>query len=157
MAFFANNPNFHHVHPKNLNLPTIAVALFVQAQPAPELTFEKKRFHLPFQQVNNLILVDLTINAQPYRFLLDTGVHHTLIFNPKFLDPAQNIKAQETTYLSISGLGKNEPIKAFRTVGNTTQIGKIKIEHQTILWLDEMDAPFYYNMSGIDLQYNGVK
>lgn len=125
---------------KTLTYLLLLLPLFVQAQPAPEVTFEKKRFHLPFQQVNNLILVDLTINAQPYRFLLDTGVHHTLIFNPKFLDPAQNIKAQETAYLSISGLGKNEPIKAFRTVGNTIQIGKMKMEHQTILWLDEMDA-----------------
>ena len=88
---------------KTLTYLLLLSPLFVQAQPTPEVTFEKKRFHLPFQQVNNLILVDLTINAQPYRFLLDTGVHHTLIFNPKFLDPAQNITMKPDRIGSIGG------------------------------------------------------
>lgn len=48
---------------KTLTYLLLLLPLFVQAQPAPEVTFKKKRFHLTFQQVNNLILVDLTINA----------------------------------------------------------------------------------------------
>lgn len=94
-----------------------------------------KKTIIPFQLINNLIFIPLTVNGVDLTFLLDSGVNETLLFSleNKEVD-FKNIKK-----VTFSGLGETKTIEGLQSDQNVITIGKgFKDEGQTIfIILDE--------------------
>lgn len=82
-----------------------------------------------FKLINNLILVPVLVNDVPLTFLLDTGASSTVIFSFEEID---EIELYNNTVIKLRGLGKDEPIDALMSEGNTVKIGNSKNTNQTI-------------------------
>ena len=103
----------------------------------------KKHQKIPFELVNNLILIPVTVNGVPFRFILDSGVSTTLMFNN------QNVVKiyfdQQESY-NIVGLGAGPSVKATRSKGNIISIKGLKAKNQDILLIDETNFEFMQRM-----------
>ncbi len=91
----------------------------------------KKRSTISFELVNNLIIIPVKINgSDTLRFVLDTGVAHTMLTS---LDGGQEISLESSRRVEIYGLGKGESIEAIHSTGNSIQIGDAKAINMDIL------------------------
>jgi len=71
----------------------------------------QKRLRIPFESYNNLIIITLTINNSiPLKFILDTGVNTTTLFE-KSLSQILGLKYSDTINLPV--IGANKFITAF--------------------------------------------
>ena len=114
---------------------------FITAQSKADFFFLNKRKvqTIPFQLINNLIVIPVTVNGQQLSFLLDTGVGMTLLFNNSSV---AKIYFKERNSFNLIGLGKGEATKAYLTRGNTLQIGKIRGLAQEVLLVEENNYIF---------------
>ena len=80
--------------------------------------FEGNKMHatLPFQLVNNLIIIPLIVNGAKLNFLLDTGVSETLIFS---LDEAKDVIFSESQAVKMKGFGIKEDFTAYKCKNNS--------------------------------------
>lgn len=84
---------------------------------------------IAFELVNNLVIVPVEINGTPLSFLLDTGVHSTLLFSFEELD---SLQLNNTEPVKIKGLGSGGSVDAFVSKKNTVSIGKATDFNHTI-------------------------
>ena len=90
---------------------------------------------IPFQWVNNLIIVPIELNGIPLNFLLDTGVEETILFS---LDDPDAVQFSTLEKVKIKGFGVSEPIDAYRADHNSIRIGNaIDNDHKLYLILDQ--------------------
>ncbi|MGB1979472.1 MAG: aspartyl protease family protein [Flavobacteriaceae bacterium] len=117
----------------------------VTAQSKADFFFLNKRKVqiIPFQLINNLIVIPVTVNGQQLSFLLDTGVGMTLLFNNSSV---AKIYFKERNSFNLIGLGQGEATKAYLTRGNTLQIGKIRGLAQEVLLVEENNYIFSRRM-----------
>lgn len=87
----------------------------------PSFTFTNKQNQtiLPFEIVNNLIIIKIAINNYPdsMRFIFDTGIKPTLITNF-----SENLTFQVTDKVMIRGLGNGEDIQVLISPNNSMSI-----------------------------------
>lgn len=76
----------------------------------------KSKASLPFELVNNLVIIPLEVNGVKLNFLLDTGVSETLIFS---LADAKDISFTETQSVKMKGFGSKEEFIAYKCKDNT--------------------------------------
>lgn len=76
---------------------------------------------IPFEFINNQIIIDVKINQTPLKFIVDTGVEETLIFS---LDNKDELKLFDTKPVTFRGLGSNKPIEGIKSESNLVEIGK---------------------------------
>ena len=97
-----------------------------------------KRQTLPFEMVNNLMLVPAFINgSDSLRFIVDTGVGNTIITS---LRGIENISFNFARELSIYGFGQDREIKAYHSYGNILKMpGLTGYNHNVIILREEMD------------------
>lgn len=76
---------------------------------------------MPFELVNNLVIVPLEINGLELSFLLDTGVDATILFS---LGDKDTLDLKNTETIFLRGLGEGEPIKALKSFGNEVKLGE---------------------------------
>ncbi|PRY15602.1 aspartyl protease [Pontibacter ummariensis] len=127
---------------KLLCLFLFSLPVVVQAQ--EQLSFEKdtlfftsnrKKVHLPFKLVHNLIVIPVRVNdSNPLNFILDTGVKTPLITRLYYSD---SLSLVETNKVTIRGLGKGHTIEALYSVGNKILMPGVKGEQQEVLVLLE--------------------
>ncbi|HEY9184233.1 MAG TPA: aspartyl protease family protein [Salegentibacter sp.] len=110
---------------------------------------KKAYFKLPFQLINDLVIVPVSVNGVELSFLLDTGVNATLIFAIDGEIP--NVK--NTRRIFLRGLGAGEPVMALKAVNNTVKLGDAISETETLYILDE-ELIGLSNRLGIEL--NGI-
>ncbi len=91
------------------------------AQSSFEINNDKGRFTLPFELVNNLVIIPVEINGIELSFLLDTGVDSTILFS---LGEKDTLDLKNTESIMLRGLGDGEPIKALRSSGNEFKLGE---------------------------------
>lgn len=72
-----------------------------------------------FQLINNLIVIPVAINGQELSFILDTGVHKTVIFN---LSKNDSIGLLNTEKIILRGLGGGEPVAAILSKNNKMKV-----------------------------------
>ena len=88
------------------------------------------RYILPFEMVNNLIIIDVSINGSaPLSFILDSGVSDVIITELGFGDSLELNYAKEIT---VKGLGKGDPVKAYYSVMNDIGFAGITSGEQNI-------------------------
>lgn len=94
-----------------------------------------KRSCIPFELVNNLIVIPVSINGVQGNFILDTGVSTTILF--KSHSEAVSI-SEDIKKVSLNGFGMLEPIPAIVSYKNRMQAKELEgVGHKLLLLLDE--------------------
>lgn len=75
---------------------------------------------IPFQLINNLILIPVTVNGAELTLLVDTGVAETLLFSLE----EKEVQLYEVEKVKFSGLGGSLEIEGLKSVNNIVQIGR---------------------------------
>ena len=103
----------------------------------PYFTFDDNE-HVPyairFEEINNLILLPLTINSSDtIYFILDSGAENTILFGSEFDHPP--IDTNNLRSVKIAGLGDQESISAFVSANNKIKIGNVIGLNQDIVYI----------------------
>ncbi len=94
-----------------------------------------KPVRIPFELINNLILIDVSINGSaPLKLILDTGVGNVLITS---IPVGEELYLESTRTVTLSGLGKGEPVEAFYSTANKLNINRIEGDNVDVLFLKE--------------------
>ena len=80
----------------------------------------KDKAVIPFELVNNLILVSVKLNGESLSFLLDNGVKETLLFGE-----IDSLRLKNTSSFFFRGLGIGMPIQGKMSRQNQLEIGNI--------------------------------
>jgi len=98
--------------------------------------FHDKQTKIPFDFINNQIILDVVVNDTPLKFILDTGVDETIIFS---LDDKDKLIINNPTPIKFRGLGANEPVEGIKTEKNKIMIGKkyVDMEHTLYIIVDQ--------------------
>ncbi len=80
---------------------------------------EKSKITIPFQLINNLLVIPLKVNNIPLNFIVDTGVEKTFLLS---LEEADSLELKNIKSIKIRGLGSEESIQAYLSEQNTIQI-----------------------------------
>ncbi|WP_310556504.1 PDZ domain-containing protein [Flavobacterium sp.] len=95
----------------------------------------KKKITVPFQLINNLIVMPIEINGVKLNFLLDTGVEKTVLFS---LEESDSVQFKNVEKIKIRGLGEGKSIDAFHSKQNTvTILDLIDTNHGVYIILDQ--------------------
>jgi len=105
------------------------------------LHFEKvktKKTDIRFEMIHNLIIIPVFINgSDTLKFILDTGVSHTMITSMK---GANNISFNFAREIELFGLGSGREVKAFHSFGNVIELpGVIGFNHNVIILKEDFD------------------
>ncbi len=106
-----------------------------------QLHFEKaktKKTEIKFQMIHNLIIIPVFINgSDTLKFILDTGVSHTMITSMK---GAGGISFNFAREIELFGLGTGREVKAFHSFGNTIELpGVLGFNHNIIILKEDFD------------------
>ena len=94
---------------------------------------------LPFQLINNLMIIPVEVNGVELSFILDSGVSKPILFN---LYDQDSIELRDVTQISIKGLGEGEPIEALSSLGNTFKVGGLTNTDQQLYVVLDKDMNF---------------
>ncbi len=110
--------------------------------------FKKRAF--TFELINNLIVVPVKINGQPFNFLLDSGVQKTILFNNDLISV---LKLKNKTTVNLRGFSDSGPIKAYKVQADIFELDKLKSFNHDILLLAEENLKFSQRMG---FQIDGI-
>lgn len=79
-----------------------------------------KKETIPFQFINNLIFIPVTLNGVQLTFLLDTGVSETLLFSLE----NKEVNFNDVEKMTFSGLGENIDVQGLKSINNKVIAGK---------------------------------
>lgn len=130
----------------------LCLLIFVSGHGQSNFQFNKnkKSVSIPFQLINNLIFIPVTLNGETLTFLLDTGVEQTLLFS---LDDKEKVSLFYLEKINIGGLGSNKAIEAYKSSQNKMECnGYIDESHELYLVLDQ-DFNF---SSQVGIPVNGI-
>ena len=96
-----------------------------------------------FEAVNNLIVVPVKINGVTFRFILDSGVNRTILFNN---DLISELQLKNKTSINLRGFSNSESIKAFKVEASLLEIDRLKSFNHEILLLEEENLSFSQRM-----------
>ena len=95
----------------------------------------KNKVTIPFQFINNLIIIPVEVNGVSLNFLLDTGVEETILFS---LDETEEISFAHIEKIKIRGFGNRDPFEGLKSINNTLNIKGFKdVNHTLYLVLDQ--------------------
>src|SRR5690554_3910640 len=96
---------------------------------------DSKRVLVPFTQVNNLIIIPVSINGgPPLNFLFDTGVKSNILFSKTIGD---ELGLGYSRKLNLVGADGQTVLTASVSINNTVNVGEIEGSMQAILVLEE--------------------
>jgi PDZ domain len=117
-----------------------------------QLAEQANQIEIPFEYVNNFIIVEVYLNAiYPYKFIFDTGAEHTILTRKDFMSfPGMNF--ERTFYLVGSDQQRVIPAHLVRGVRMDIP-GKAASPKEDLLMLEE-DVFAFDNTTG--LQIDGI-
>ncbi len=89
-----------------------------------------------FVNFNNLIIVKIKLNDQPFNFLLDTGVDDTVIFG---LEGSSEALMKNGDKILIKGVSGAKETYAYKTSYNRFQIGELTDKNHTVYAIFDPD------------------
>ena len=94
-----------------------------------------KKATIPFQLINNLILIPVNVNGVNLTFLLDSGVKETILFSLE----DKEVNFNKTEKVKFSGLGESIDIEGLSSENNIVSIGPDykDLKHTIYIILDE--------------------
>jgi len=120
------------------------------AQEGFQFTTHHKKASIPFQLINNLIIVPVKINGIELNFLLDTGVEETLLFS---LEAKEEVKLFNIQKIKLRGLGDQASTEALKSSNNTLTLSSLKSINQEIFIV--IDQKFNFS-SSLGIPVNGI-
>ncbi|SFA86274.1 Aspartyl protease [Flavobacterium swingsii] len=100
-----------------------------------QFTTNKKKIKVPFQLINNLIIIPVQVNGVNLNFLLDTGVENTILFS---LDDADSLQFNHIEKIKIRGLGSGTTIDALHSKKNKISLNDFEDNnHEIYIVLDQ--------------------
>lgn len=95
----------------------------------------KNKITLPFEFINNLIIIPIEVNGVTLNFLLDTGVEETILFS---IDETDEISFSQIEKVRIRGFGSNDAFEGYKSINNKLSIKKYTdLNHTIYLVLDQ--------------------
>ncbi|HEX8269711.1 MAG TPA: PDZ domain-containing protein [Flavobacterium sp.] len=95
----------------------------------------KSKVVIPFELVNNLIVVPINVNGIELKFLVDSGIEETILFS---LDDTEEISFANVEKIKLQGLGGNEYIEALKSFDNIMIVGGLTdIKHEIYIVLNQ--------------------
>jgi len=120
------------------------------AQEGFQFTTHHKKVSIPFQLINNLIIVPVKVNGIELNFLLDTGVEETLLFS---LEAKEEVKLFNVQKIKLRGLGDQASTEALKSSNNTLTLSSLKsINHEILIVIDQK---FNFS-SSLGIPVNGI-
>jgi hypothetical protein len=78
-----------------------------------DITGHKKRVHIPFRMIRNMMVIQLKINNKgPFNFIMDTGVGLMIITDPQLID---SVNIPSKRILKLTGCGEGDAYDAYIT------------------------------------------
>lgn len=102
-----------------------------------------KKDKIPFELVNNLVIIPVEVNGDKLSFLLDTGVNTTLLFG---ISEADSLRVKNARPLKVKGLGTGEGVVALESKNNEFKIGDAVDPNHTIYVVFEESLNFSARM-----------
>jgi hypothetical protein len=107
----------------------------ILAQDGFHFANDKNKTIIPFEFINNLIIIPIEMNGTKLNFLLDTGVEDTILFS---VDETDGISFSNVEKIRIKGFGSNEAFDAFKSIKNILSIKNYTdSNHSIYLVLDQ--------------------
>nr|WP_315155464.1 PDZ domain-containing protein [uncultured Flavobacterium sp.] len=121
-----------------------------RAQEGFQFSANQTQVEIPFQLINNLIFIPITVNGVELNFLLDTGVEETLLFS---LDEKKELNLYNVAKIQLRGLGSNESIEGLKSSNNYMFVrGLVSPKQSFYIILDQK-----FNLSShIGIPVNGI-
>jgi predicted aspartyl protease len=95
----------------------------------------KNKIRIKFEQVNNLIILPITLNDTfELRFIVDTGVRHTIITKKTYTD---SLNVPYGRSFTLIGADKTSSINAKLAHSLNFKMKGLEAEHQTVLVLEK--------------------
>ena len=95
----------------------------------------KSKISIPFEFINNLIIIPIEVNGVKLNFLLDTGVESSILFS---VDDSDGISFSSIEKIRIRGFGSNEAFDAYKSLHNKMSIKNYSdLDHTIYLVLDQ--------------------
>ncbi len=120
------------------------------AQNGFQLAGNITKVSIPFELVNNLIIIPIEVNGTKLNFLLDTGVAETIIFS---LDDAGEVFFNQSQAIKMKGFGIKEDFDAYRCKNNKLAIKDYKDVNHTIYLVLDQDINI---SSQVGIPVNGI-
>lgn len=100
-----------------------------------EFDTSKSKIKIPFQLINNLIIINIELNGVKLNFLLDTGVENTVLFS---LEETDTVAFEKVEKVKIRGLGVGNSIDALLSKDNFIRIKDfVDKKHAVYIVLDQ--------------------
>jgi len=80
----------------------------------------KKNATIPFELINNMIIVSVKLNAETLSFIVDNGVKETLLFGE-----VDSLRLKNTSVFVFQGFGVGQSIKGLMSRNNKLELGSI--------------------------------
>lgn len=128
----------------------LLVSSSLWAQKGFQFTTTKDKVVIPFQLINNLIFIPVTVNGVELNFLLDTGVEETILLS---LEDKAEVKFFNVQKIMLKGLGSAEAIEGMKSVNNELSVNGIADkQHDLYIVLDQS-----FNFSShVGIPVNGI-
>lgn len=123
-------------------------AVFSQA--SVQFLTSKSRIKLPFNLVNNLIILPIKVNGIELNFLVDTGVEETILFS---LDQNDAVSLYNVEKIMLKGLGTQAPIEGLKSYNNLLAVKGVEFLNQDIIIV--LDQSFNFS-STLGIEVNGI-
>ena len=99
----------------------------------------KNKITIPFQLINNLIIIPVELNSIKLNFLLDTGVEKTVLFS---LEETDSVSFKNIEKIKIRGLGSGKSIDALLSKHNTFKVSDLSDYNHEIYMILDQDVNF---------------
>lgn len=103
----------------------------------------KDKTTIPFEVVNNMIVIKANLNNTDLNLILDTGSNLNLLFS---FPEKDSIAFENTSKIKITGPGMDEPIDAYISKKNTIQIKNLKCKDFDVILLFQEDLQMTTNI-----------
>lgn len=108
----------------------------------------RKQITIPFELVNNLIVVPVSMNGLELKFIVDTGVRYTILVDKVYSDLVQ---LEYHRKINLMGADRSQVMSAFVAPNVSMAISELFNPHETLLVLEE-DFLQFKEMFGADIQ-----
>lgn len=129
----------------------------------------KNRVVIPFQLINNSIVIQPTINNVQLNLILDTGSGYNILFA---FPEKDSIAFYNTSKIMISGPGMKEPVEAYISKNNNIQLNNLSSKKLDVILMLEDEYNFitslgipihgilgadFFNDNIVEIQYSSKK
>lgn len=108
------------------------ISLFGYSQSKWTIRKEKEKVTIPFQLVNNLVIVKANLNDTDLNLILDTGSNLNMLFS---FPEKDSIAFENTSKIKITGPGMDQPIDAYISKKNSIQLKNLKCNDLDVILL----------------------